>query len=149
MRLGYRAAYRVLQVWALATRPSTRGVKCLLRDEGGRALFVRHTYGDRRKWQLPGGGTHAAEAPADAARREAWEELGADVLVWRELGTAVGYWYGKDERLTVCEAPWPGGPVRRDPVEIAVAEWFPLDAPPSPLAPASLAALEVVRSGGA
>ena len=149
MRLAYRVAYRVLAVWAFLARPSARGVKCLLRDERGRALFVRHTYGNRRHWELPGGGAHAGEPLADAVAREAWEELGADVASWDEVGTSVGYWYGKDEALTVFAAPWPGGPVRRDPVEIATVAWHALEAPPVPLGPTTVAALAVVRSARA
>ena len=144
MRLGYRIAYRVLQVWARLVRPSARGVKCLLRDDRGQVLFVRHTYGDRRRWELPGGGAHRAEPLHDAAAREAWEELGADVAAWEELGSAVGYWYGRDEVLTIFGARWPGGPVRHDPVEIATFEWFPLDRPPAPIGPTTHAALEVL-----
>ncbi len=79
-------------------------------------------------------------------RREASEELGADVVAWEELGTVTGHWYGKDEQLTVFGAAWPGGPVRRDPVEIAEVGWFALDALPSPLGPTTVAALRVVRS---
>ena len=124
-------------------------MKCVLRDVDGRVAFVRHHYGNRRHWELPGGGVHGGEAPVDAVTREAWEELGAEVPDWRELGTAVGYWHGKDERLTVFEAPWPGGGVRPDPVEIAHFHWFSLDEVPGPLGPATRAALEVVRSGGA
>lgn len=146
MRLAYRAAYWVLQVWAWAVQPSTRGVKCLLRDDRGRALFVRHHYGRRRHWELPGGGAHGGEPLVAAVTREAWEELGAEVDEWRDLGTVAGYWYGKDEQLTVFEARWPGGRVRPDPVEIAVVGWYGLDDPPSPLGPATIAALEVVGS---
>ena len=143
MRLGYRVAYRVLGVWAFVAHPHPRGVKCLLRDESGRALFVRHHYGDRDRWELPGGGAHRGEPLAETARREAWEELGADVERWDEVGTAAIHWSGRDESLTIFAADWPGGPVRKDPVEIAVAEWFALDDPPSPLGPTTAAALDV------
>jgi 8-oxo-dGTP pyrophosphatase MutT (NUDIX family) len=143
LRLAYRVAYRAMGAWGRVAGPTAHGVKCVLRDDGGRALFVRHHYGDRRRWELPGGGVGRSEARADAAAREAWEELGADVALWEELGTATGRWYGHDHELTVFAARWPGGPVRPDPVEIAVAEWFPLDRPPSPLGPTTEAALGV------
>ena len=150
MRLGYRVAYVALRAGSLVFHPSTRGVKCVLVDDDGRAVFVRHTYGDRDCWELPGGGARRDEPLVDAARREAWEELGADVAAWSELGTARGEWYGKVEELTVFRAPWRGGaPLRRDPVEIAALAWFPLDAPPSPLGPTTAAALRVIRSDGA
>ena len=134
-------AYRVLTVWSVLTHPDTRGVKCLLRDGTGRALFVRHHYGNRRQWELPGGGVHRHEAPCEAARREAWEELGADVTDWEQLALTKGLWQGKHEALAICGGDWPGGPVRPDPVEIAATGWFALEDPPQPLGPTTRAAL--------
>jgi 8-oxo-dGTP pyrophosphatase MutT (NUDIX family) len=139
-----------LRVSALVLHPRTRGVKCVLVDDAGRALFVRHTYGDRRRWELPGGGARRGEPLRDAARREAWEELGGDVVDWEELGTVTGDWYAKVEELTVFRAPWPAGSrPRRDPVEIATLQWFALDAPPAPLGPTTVAALRALGSAGA
>ncbi len=131
-------------MWARTAHPDARGVKCVLRDERGHALFVRHQYGEREQWELPGGGAHRGEPLPDAARREAYEELGADVAQWREIGSAQGTWYGKDELLTIFEGRWPGGAVRPDPVEIAAFAWFALDRPPQPLGPTTVAALEAV-----
>jgi 8-oxo-dGTP pyrophosphatase MutT (NUDIX family) len=146
MRLGYRLAYRVLQVRAMVVSGDFRGVKCVLRDEEDRVLFVRHHYGAREQWELPGGGARRGEALVAAATRETLEELGADVPAWEEVGIARGQWYGRDERLTVFAARWPGGPVRLDPVEIAVAGWFPLSDPPAPLGPATVGALALLSS---
>ena len=145
MRLGYRAAYVALRVSALVVRPRTRGVKCLLLDHAGRALFVRHTYGDRRQWELPGGGVRSGETLDEAVRREAWEELGADLASWTEVACVRGDWYAKVEELTVFRASWPRFTrVRIDPVEIASYAWFPLEGPPSPLGPTTEAALRAL-----
>src|SRR5947209_20212015 len=84
-RLGYRVAYRVLQVVWFVTRPYKRGVKCVLSDDG-RVLLVRHTYG-HREWDLPGGSVKRREAPLAAARREMSANLGISIEDWRELGT--------------------------------------------------------------
>jgi 8-oxo-dGTP pyrophosphatase MutT (NUDIX family) len=130
-------------VWAFVAHPRARGVKCVLRDASGRAIFVRHHYGNRRRWELPGGGAHHGETLADAARREAREELGADVAEWRELGSATVLYRGREEAIAVFAAEWPGGPVRPDPVEIAVVDWFALERPPDPLGPTTEAALAV------
>jgi 8-oxo-dGTP pyrophosphatase MutT (NUDIX family) len=121
-------------------------VKCVLSDRSGRVAFVRHHYGDRRRWELPGGGAKPREPLAAAAAREAWEELGADVTAWEELGSVRGRWHGKDEALTVFAAPWPGGPVRPDPIEIAAVAWHPLDRPPAPLGPTTVAAMRAVAN---
>jgi len=145
LRVAYRVAYRLLLAYAFVVRPRVGGVKCLVWDERGRALFVRHTYGDRRAWELPGGGLKAGEDPWDAVRREAREELGVDVAEWDELGHVDGPWYFKRERLTCFAAPWPAGRRPRfDPVEIGDAAWLALDPPPTPLGPATEAVLELL-----
>ncbi len=133
-----------MRLTASVVHPHTQGVKCVVRDERGRALFVRHNYGDRTAWELPGGGVTRREAVADAARREAFEELGLDIAGWTEVGTARGDWHAKDEVLTVFSAPWPGGRVRRDPVEIAAVAWFALDDPPERIGPTTNAALDLL-----
>lgn len=142
LRLGYRFAYRALLAYAFVVRPRVGGVKCLVRDERGRALFVRHAYGDRAAWELPGGGLKPPESPLEAVRREAREELGVDIGEWVEVGHVDGPWYFKRERLTLFAAPWPAG--RRpsfDAVEIADAGWFDPDAPPAPLSAPTTAVL--------
>ena len=52
MRLGYRVAYRLLQLWTFLRRPEVSGTMVAVLD-GDRVLLVRHTYGDRRRWELP------------------------------------------------------------------------------------------------
>ena len=73
-RLGYRIAYRVLQVFWFVDAPPKQGVKCLLTCHD-RVLLVRHTYGSRA-WDVPGGAIKRGEPPLTAARREMGEELG-------------------------------------------------------------------------
>ena len=70
-------------VWSIA-RPITVGVRVfLVRD--GMLLLVRHTYQDA--WYLPGGGVEGGETLEEAIRREAAEEVGAELgeldAVWR------------------------------------------------------------------
>lgn len=69
-RLAY---YRVF-------RPRTFGVKVVLHDaSSGEVLVVRHSYGNRRIWHVPGGGYRPGrESAEDAARREMREELSID-----------------------------------------------------------------------
>ena len=54
------------------------------RDDRDRVLFVRHTYGDRTPWEMPGGGLRRGEAPEAAVRREMREELGIELVELRE-----------------------------------------------------------------
>lgn len=50
----------------------------LLRDDTGRVLLVRHTYGTSG-WALPGGGIGRNDDPVEGARREMREELGCEL----------------------------------------------------------------------
>jgi 8-oxo-dGTP pyrophosphatase MutT (NUDIX family) len=77
-------------------------VASLIRDGEGRILLVRHFEG---RWMLPGGTVEPGERPADAARRECWEEAG--VLV--EPLRIAGVFGGPEYRITYGngdEAAW-------------------------------------------
>lgn len=52
-------------------------------DEENRILLVEPTY--KKNWEVPGGMVELGETPRDAARREAHEELGIEVVVGRLL----------------------------------------------------------------
>lgn len=147
-RWAYRAAHRALRVWWVVRRPHTRGVKCVLRHDG-RVLFVRHTYGDRRVWELPGGGLRRGETPSAGAAREAHEELGVGTA-WTPVATIHARGRPKTTTLSVFAGDLPAsGPagVQFDPGEIAEARWAPLDAPPAPLAPLARLVVERLRAG--
>ena len=132
-RAGYRTAFAALKLYWFVARPRTRGVKCVLRDPGGRILLVQHSYGDRGVWELPGGGARTGEAPDAAARREMGEELGADVTGWRILGEAYSARHRRRDTITYLEATWPGGPVHHHPGELEATRWFAPDALPAAL----------------
>ena len=146
LRLGYRAAYRALQAWTFVRRPGARGTMIAVRDDAGRILLVRHTYGDRRRWELPGGWVQRGEDPEAAARREVAEELGIEVGLDRG-GVLAGNWNYKHESLAWFVADWPGGRGRYDPVEIAEVRWFSPDALPPHIGQAARAVLAHVAPG--
>jgi 8-oxo-dGTP pyrophosphatase MutT (NUDIX family) len=131
-RLAYRVAHAGLRAYWRVARPHTRGVKCVVR-EGDAVVFVRHAYGDRRLWELPGGGIKRGEEPRDAAAREAREELGLDLADWRTLGTVKVYGYGRQTMISCFEARSPGRALEVDAGEIAEARWCTLTDPPVPL----------------
>ena len=148
MRAGYRVAYWLVWAWCAVLRPHQRGVKCVVRAGDGRVLFVRHSYGDQAAWELPGGRAKRSEPAADAARREAREELGVDLESWRDVGTVEGTWTGARLELTCLQAELPGGAVLDpDPVELQTCAWHALDDPPRPLGPVTLAAMPLVLAG--
>ena len=131
-RFAYRNGHRVLRAWWQIRAPTADGVKCVVRD-GGDIVFVRHTYGDREAWELPGGGIKRGEDPRDTAAREAREELGLDLADWRALGTVEAYGYGKQTTVICFEALSPGRALTVDRGEIEEARWFALADPPVPL----------------
>jgi 8-oxo-dGTP pyrophosphatase MutT (NUDIX family) len=128
-RIGYRIAHALLRTYWRVVRPHTRGVKCVVR-EGDAVLFVRHAYGDRACWELPGGGIKRGEDPRDAAAREAKEELGLDLADWRALGAVEARGYGKRTTVICFEGRPPDRAVTIDRGEIEEARWFDVQAPP-------------------
>ena len=149
LRLAYRAAYRAMNAYAFFRRPVVRGVMCVVSDGQGRIVLVRHAYGDRTAWELPGGWVKRSEQPVEAARREAFEELGAPIAAWEPLGAVEGLWHFKHETLSFFAGGWPGGAVRADPVEIADVAWFDPAAPPTRLGVGTAAVFAALRSGDA
>ena len=77
-RFALRIANRLRHHWRQIAKPQLHAVTVLVRDDQGRVLFIRHSYGPPG-WTLPGGGIVRGEPPAEAARREIREELGLDL----------------------------------------------------------------------
>jgi 8-oxo-dGTP pyrophosphatase MutT (NUDIX family) len=128
-RAVYRAGHAAMRVYWRVVRPHTRGVKCVVR-EGGALLFVRHAYGDRNSWELPGGGIKRGEDPRDAAAREAREELGIELSDWRALGEVQARGYGKRTTVICFEGRPPDRTLAIDRGEIEEARWFDVREPP-------------------
>ena len=83
-------------------------------------------------WELPGGFCDGWEHPADAAVREAREELGVDVAVRGFVGMYIGSYSYQDEVLPVLESFWladiVAGEIRLNAESLDHA-WFPLRDP--------------------
>jgi 8-oxo-dGTP pyrophosphatase MutT (NUDIX family) len=130
-------------------RPHTRGVKCVVRGADGRVVFVRHAYGDRRSWELPGGHLRRREDPEAAVRREMREELGVELERLRALGSVDVAGRHKRTTLHVFEGTVaPGAVLRPDAGELAEVRWAPPERPPRPLAPDAVTLLELLAAGG-
>lgn len=132
LRLLYRLAFRLAQTRALVFPGRGRGVKCLL-THGDELLLVRHTYGPRRLWVLPGGSAHRGEPPASVAAREMHEELGLRDVDWRELVTLDIRLERMPVHLTCLHAELVDPVVCPDPIEIDEARWFAMDELPARL----------------
>ena len=136
---GERLRWRVFH-------PITLGVRViLLRDN--EVLLVRHTY--REGWFFPGGGVDKGETLEAAARREAEEEACATIGELTLLGVYGSFLEGKTDHVAVFHTrDFELGEFRPG-NEIAVREWFNLDALPPGLGPADLRRLEELAEGGA
>jgi 8-oxo-dGTP pyrophosphatase MutT (NUDIX family) len=132
-RVGYRLAFRALQVVWFVTRPQKEGVKCLVTD-GDRVLLVRHTYG-RRSWDVPGGAMKRRESPVTAAHREMSEELGLDGAQWAEIGEVRGRLDHRRDIIHCFRAELSAPALTLDRAELETAQWFPRADLPDDLAP--------------
>lgn len=138
LRLFYRVAAPLAHVFFALTRVRLRGAKCLLvrGEDAAEVLLVRHTYGDRRKWHLPGGLLKRGEDPVDGARRELREEVGLEFADPRELCVLDVRLFGHVDRvhffLCALGAQLPELAPRD--AEIAETGWFALERPPRALA---------------
>jgi 8-oxo-dGTP pyrophosphatase MutT (NUDIX family) len=132
-RLGYRLAYRLLQVFWFVARPHKRGVKCLVTCRG-RVLLVRHTYGNSA-WDVPGGAIKRGESPRSAAHREMEEELGLDGVDWVEIGQVHGNVDHRRDTIHCFHAELCEPTLTIDRGELAVVDWFDRSGLPTDLAP--------------
>ena len=125
-------------------RPVTLGVRVLM-EKDGRVVLVWHTYEDL--WYFPGGGVEREETLEEAARREAREELGAELGRLRLLGAYTNFSeYKSDHTLIfVCHDFTLTGETGR---EIDRFGFFDLEALPEDISPATRRRIEEYKAGG-
>jgi len=126
-----RGAHALRVAWWRLRRPLALGVSIIARDEGGRVLLIRQSYGSRA-WNLPGGGIRAGEDPAKAAAREFSEELGCPVAALELLIIRDEPLHGACNSVHVFTGRLAGEP-RPDEREVTAARLFALDALPPDL----------------
>jgi 8-oxo-dGTP pyrophosphatase MutT (NUDIX family) len=134
--LGYR-------VYCFIFRPKFLGVRVMLiQDE--HVLLVRQTY--IPGWFMPGGGVKRGETLEEAVRREAREEVGAEMGELSLLGsyTHFGEYKSDHNALFLCTDFTLN--MKKD-REIAEARFFSLDALPDELMDGHRKRLEEYRTG--
>ena len=104
----------------------------------GSFLAVRRTIEPKLGlWELPGGFCDGWEHPADAAVREAREELGVTVRLDEFVGMYVGSYEFQGETLPVLDCFWLAtiveGQIALNPDEASAFQWLSIVDPP-PLA---------------
>ena len=134
---GVRA--RLFHLYFVLRRPMTLGVRGLIHDKASRSVFlIRHTYVPG--WQLPGGGVESGETMEEALTREVMEECNVALAGPPRLISMhhnrraskrdhVGFYLIEQFRQTAPKQP---------DHEIAEAGFFPLDALPDGVTPATL-----------
>jgi len=134
--LGYR-------IYCFIFRPKLLGVRVML-IQNGQVLLVRHTY--LPGWFLPGGGVNRGETLDEAARREAREEVGAEMGALKMVGAYTNFEGFKSDHniLFLCtDFDLRGQPDR----EIAEVRSFPLDNLPDNVWPGHRLRLEEYLAG--
>lgn len=134
-----------MRAWWRVRRPLSVGVHVLLvRDE--QVLLVRHTY--LHSWFAPGGGVERGETLEEAIRREAREEVGATLHDLRLMGIYTSFKESKSDHVVMfvsTEFAVDGTSDR----EIEETRWYPLDALPDDLSPATARRIEDYLAGHA
>ncbi|CAN5246952.1 hypothetical protein BH24ACT1_BH24ACT1_12620 [soil metagenome] len=143
----YRRLPRVLRLFVVhrMTPSFTVGSICVIERDDGALLLVRHSY--RRRWGFPGGLANRGEEVADAARREAMEEVGLSVELLGEPAVVV------DPDPRRVDVVFRARPNRRDQAtpgspEIVELGWFAPDDLPELQHEASSALVALARARG-
>lgn len=127
-RLAYRLAHRLRTRWLRWSGITIHGCSMIARDDQGRVLLVRHSYGTGL-WAFPGGGLNKGEEPLAGAIREFAEELHCGVSDPVHLGTLEEDYHGARNVAHVFGGMIAGEP-RPDMREIVEARFFAPDALP-------------------
>jgi 8-oxo-dGTP pyrophosphatase MutT (NUDIX family) len=123
--------YKIYRLQWIVTRPITLGVRILLVKDG-QILLVKPTY--QNGWYLVGGGVKRSETPEQAARREAKEEVGAELGRLELLGIYSLFYESKNDHITVftcTDFTYTG----KTDFEIEKCRLFPFDSLPADIAP--------------
>ena len=123
-RTVLRLAHAVRRTWWQTRRPTIDGACVIARDEHGRVLLLRQSYGTTR-WVLPGGGVGRREDPLLAAQREFIEEAGCMVEQLALALVSEEMLHGATNRVHVFTGTLVGDP-RIDGREIVEARLFHL-----------------------
>jgi 8-oxo-dGTP pyrophosphatase MutT (NUDIX family) len=136
MRRALAVIYSIQKWLWRVLRPRTQGVKLLLFDRWGDVVLIRNKYGQTDLFLLPGGGIRFRETPAQAAIREAKEELGYDISAPMLVGEYRNEAEGKRDTIYLFRAAV-DDPPNADGIEVAEAGLFPVENLPDATSPAT------------
>jgi 8-oxo-dGTP pyrophosphatase MutT (NUDIX family) len=122
----------------------TPRARLIVLSEDGKELLLVKSWGAQPYWGLPGGGLKRGESPADAARRELYEETGLDVFQDDLTYVTTLRWQYEAPIFMLRVSKFSVSDTTQSPREIVDLEWFPIDELPedlSPLVPIALKSL--------
>jgi ADP-ribose pyrophosphatase YjhB (NUDIX family) len=108
------------------------GVACLAECEG-KILLIRHRYGRRNIWTVPGGGKKPYEKAKRAAVREIWNLMGMDIREAVEVNTMLTDHQHPEDIVHCFIVHVPDMDMDEDRDLILEARWFKLDEVPPKL----------------
>lgn len=133
--------------YALFVNPRPTGLTIIL--DGDSVLVVLRAHEPRAgRWALPGGFCDGWETPAQAAVREAREELGVGVELTGFVGMFLGDYEFQNETLPVLDCFWTAridaGDIHVDPRELGGYKWVKIGNTPPMAFETMQSALDVV-----
>ncbi len=142
-----RLQIRVLHTYFRFARGMTLGVRAAVRNEAGEVFLIRHTY--TPGWQLPGGGVETGETVGEALAKELREEACIRLTGPAQL---FGIYFNRnvsrrDHVALYVVRDFVVDEVKKPDMEIAEARFFPLDALPHGLTPATRRRLTEITEG--
>lgn len=137
----YRLLYPLVWAYCFVRRPDNYGAAVVL-EHDGKILLVRHTYGHRHLWYLPGGSCKRNEEPLATAERELFEEVGVRVPLTFVGGAQATEGYAHVHG-SFYKGTLSGQKLRQDPAEIEATYWWPTTALPSALSPITRAGISL------
>lgn len=140
-----RVAYLLFRLYTFVFRPVRLGVRILIVQDS-QVLLIRQSY--VTGWFMPGGGVKRGETLEQAARREALEEVGAQLGQLELMGTYTNFSEWKTDHNVVFLAR-EAKLTRQGDGEVAEARFFALDGLPQGLWPGHRHRIEEFARGEA